>query len=128
MSSPVVFQASRFTRGNKIFPDRLRLEGDAAVFVKRRLVGGEEESIRYEQIASVSVERGVFFSDLLFETTGGSEPVFLNGLWNGDAQRARAQLQVRLKTHVHSKDEMMVELLTEQNRLLREISAKLDKA
>ena len=27
MSSPVVFQASRFTRGKKIFPDRLRLEG-----------------------------------------------------------------------------------------------------
>lgn len=129
MSQPQqrVYQASRWSKGNLVFPDRLRLGGDAVVFEKRRLIGGEEESIRYEQIASVSIQRGMFLSDLLFETTGGSAPVFLNGLWNGAAERARADITARIRSHTSSKEERMLELLEEQTRLLRGILGALQQ-
>jgi len=122
-----VYQASRLTLGNLMFPDRLRLEEDAVVFEKRRLVGGEEESIRYEQVASVSVQRGLLFADLLLETTGGSEPVFLNGLWVGQAERAKAQLQARSRLHATTREDRMIELLEEQNELLRKLTARLEQ-
>lgn len=123
MSEPAarVYQSSRFTSGNRLFPDRMRLEKDAVVFHKRRLIGGEEESIRYEQIASVSVQRGLFFADLLFETTGGSEPMFLNGLWVGQAERAKAELNARVRAHAHTHEDRMLTLLEEQNQLLRQV-------
>lgn len=123
MSEPAVrvYQSSRFTSGNRLFPDWMRLEKDAVVFHKRRVIGGEEESIRYEQIASVSVQRGFFFADLLFETTGGSEPVFLNGLWIGQAERAKAELTARIRSHAHTREDRMLTLLEEQNQLLQQV-------
>ena len=127
MGNPKVYQASRFTGGNFLFPDRIRLEADGVVFVKRHLIGGEEESIRYEQIASVSVQRGLLFADLLFETTGGSEPVFLNGLWGGAAERAKAELQARIRTHSTSREDRMLSLLEEQNQLLRQMVGLLQQ-
>jgi len=121
MGSGRVFQASRWTRGNFFFPDRLRLEAEAVVFIKRHLVGSEEESIRYEQIASVSVQRGLVFADLMFETTGGSEPVLLDGLWIGEAERAKAELQRRSQTQTNSHEERMLAILKEQTELLRKL-------
>ncbi|RMG06289.1 MAG: hypothetical protein D6731_26130 [Planctomycetota bacterium] len=125
MSEASVYPSSRWSRGNLIFPDRIRLEQDAVVFEKRHLVGGEEESIRYEQIASVSVQRGLFLADLLFETTGGSEPVFLNGLWNRQAERAKAELTARIRAHTANQEDRVVGLLEEQNQILRDILAQL---
>ena len=128
MAEPTRYQSSRFSSGNFLFPDRIRLEPDTVVFEKRHLIGGEEESIRYEQIASVSVQRGFFLADLLFETTGGSAPVFLNGLWNGAAARAQADLQTRIRKHTASKEDVVVTLLQEQNQLLGRILNQLQKA
>ena len=116
-----VYQSSRCSFGNMIFPDRVHLEQDTVRFEKRHLIGGEEESIRYEQIASVSVQRGLFFADLLFETTGGSEPVFLNGLWAGAAAKAKAELQTRIRAHSTNREDKILDLLEEQNRLLRRL-------
>ena len=82
------YKSSRWSRGNFFFPDRLVLEADRVLFKKSHLIGGEEESIRYEQIASVSVQSGVLLADLLFESTGGTEPVYMNGLWRSTATRA----------------------------------------
>jgi hypothetical protein len=120
-----VYQSSRLTKGNVWFPDRLRLEKESVVFEKRQLIGGEEESIRYEQIASVSVQRGFFFADLLFETTGGTEPIFLNGLWAGQAESAQAEMRLRMRNQMGSKEDRMLELLEEQNKILKQISAKM---
>jgi hypothetical protein len=128
VGNTVRYQSSRFSRGNRIFPDRIEVGKDAVVFHKRRFVGGEEESIRYEQIASVSIQRGFFLADMLFETTGGSEPVFLNGLWIGAAERCRADVQARIRTNTTSKEDKVVTLLEEQNRLLGSILRTLQKA
>jgi hypothetical protein len=125
MPTSPVYSASRLTSGNFIFRDRIRLEPDKVVFVKKHLIGGEEHSIAYEQLASISINRGFLFADLLFETTGGSEPVYLNGMWNGTAERAKNDLEARRKAKGVSKEDTIVELLTEQNQLLRTIAQKL---
>jgi hypothetical protein len=123
-----VYQASRFTKGNGWFPDRIRLEAEAVVFEKRHLIGHEEESVRYQQIASVSIQRGLFFADLLFETTGGSAPVFLNGLWGSSAEAAKRELQLRLRRKSGGRDDEVLALLKEQNTLLKAILDRLERA
>ena len=130
MSQPPlrVYSSSRFTKGNFLFPDRCRLEPDRVVFEKRHLVGGEEESILYEQISSVSVNSGWFFADLLFETTGGSQPVFLNGLWKGSAARAKAELMAQIRAHTSERKDPVLAELEQQTALLQEILGELRKS
>lgn len=119
------YQSSRLTMGNFFFPDRLVLEADRVVFRKTHFIGGEEESIRYEQIASVSVQSGVLFADLLFETTGGSAPVFLNGLWKGTAARAKTELVARIRSHTTDRPDPVVQALERQTELLESILTEL---
>lgn len=119
------YRASRFSPGNMIFRDQLIVEPERVVFKKHKLIGGDEESIHYEQIASVSINRGIVFADLLFETTGGSEPIFLNGLWRTTAARAKAEIDAKLRHRVVDKEERMLTLLQEQNDLLKEIRDRL---
>lgn len=126
MSNPI-YRASRFSAGNLLFRDQIRLEPDKVVFVKNHFIGDEEHSIAYEQLASISINRGFLFSDLLFETTGGSEPVFMNGLWNGTAERAQHELEARRKAKGVTQEDKIVALLTEQNQLLRTIADRLGR-
>jgi hypothetical protein len=119
------YQSSRFSKGNFWFPDRIEVLKDSVVFHKRHLIGGDDETIRYEQIASVSAHRGVLFSNVLFETTGGTEPVYLNGLWNGDAESVKADVMTRVSKHTTQKEDRVVELLEEQNVLLAAIRDEL---
>lgn len=121
------YGSSRLTFGNFFFPDKLILNSDHVIFKKSHLIGGEEESIRYEQIASVSVQSGVFFADLLFETTGGSEPVFLNGLWKLTASRAKAELQARIRSNTSAKPDPVVAALAKQTQVLEAILSELQR-
>lgn len=120
-----VYTASRLSPGNILFRDKLILEPERVVFKKAKLIGGDEETIPYEQIASVSIQRGMFFADLLFETTGGSEPIFLNGLWRRTATRAKMELDAKIRVRSVNKEQKMMELLEEQTELLRQILTQL---
>ena len=116
------YTSSRWTSGNFWFPDHVELAGEGVLFRKRRLIGGDLESIRYEQISSVTVEKRLFFADLLLETTGGSEPVYINGLWISHANRAKRELDLRLKHKEVSHDERVIALLERQTALLEQIA------
>ncbi len=83
------YKSNRFTNGNFIFPDEMTVAGDGIHFIKRRLFGSDEEIITYEKIASVKLKTRMFFSDLTIETSGGSQPVFINGLGKNDAQEIK---------------------------------------
>ena len=39
-----------------------------------QLVGGREQSIHMAHVSSVLIDRNLFFSDILIETSGGREP------------------------------------------------------
>jgi hypothetical protein len=81
-----VFRSSRWSRGNLFFPDSLSLAGDGILFRKGRMLGSSEERISYRAIASLRVVNGVFLSNLSVETSGGSQPIYINGLWKSDAR------------------------------------------
>lgn len=66
------FTASRISGdGNAVFPDEIILKDDCLIYRKPRLIGGEEVKIRYGAIGSVSVDKHLFFGDVVIETNGG---------------------------------------------------------
>jgi hypothetical protein len=83
------FTASRWTRGNFWFPTRIVVNPLHVSRVKRRLFGSNEESISISQVASVKISTGIFWSDILIESTGGTDPITSHGHRKADAVRIR---------------------------------------
>ena len=81
------YRSSRWSGGNMFFPDSLTLSRDGILFRKGRLFGSSEERISTKAIASLRVKNGIFLSSLSVETSGGSQPIFINGLWKSDARK-----------------------------------------
>ncbi|MCF6277575.1 MAG: PH domain-containing protein [Anaerolineales bacterium] len=84
-----LYTSSRLTSGNALFPDRVIVADDGIHFIKRRFFGSNEEIITYGKIASVKLNSGIMFADLTLETTGGSQPIFINGLMKSDAREIK---------------------------------------
>ena len=80
-----VFRASRFTSGNHVFPEQVAVFEDHVSSYKPRFLGHTENAITLRQIASVKVKAGPVFADVVIDTTGGSPPVLIHGLWKKDA-------------------------------------------
>jgi hypothetical protein len=53
------------------------------------LVGGREQTIHIAHISSVLIDRNLFFSDVLIETSGGHNPVRCHGHRKRDALRIK---------------------------------------
>jgi len=83
------FTASRWTRGNLLFPTRILVNAQRVSRIKPRLFGSNEESIGITQVASVHIATGIFWSDILIESTGGTDPITSHGHRKADAQRIR---------------------------------------
>ena len=83
------FTASRWTRGNRWFPTRIVVSPLRVSRVKRRLFGSNEESISISQVASVKISTGIFWSDILIDSTGGTDPITSHGHRKADAVRIR---------------------------------------
>ncbi len=89
-SSPAeTFRASRWTQGNFLFPTKLVISPQRVSRVKSRLFGSNEESIAMSKIASVHINTGVFWSEIVIESTGGTDPITSHGHRKKDAQRIR---------------------------------------
>ena len=93
-SSPAeTFTASRWTQGNFFFPTRLVVSPQRVARVKSRLFGSNEESIGMSKIASVHISTGVFWSEIVIESTGGTDPITSHGHRKADAQRIRSLIE-----------------------------------
>ena len=89
-SSPAeAFAASRWTRGNFFFPTRIVVSPQRVVRTKSRLFGSNEESIPISKVASVHISTGVFWAEIVIESTGGTDPITSHGHRKSDAQRIR---------------------------------------
>ena len=89
-SSPAeTFSASRWTQGNFFFPTRLVVSPQRVIRTKSRLFGSNEESIPISKVASVHIKTGVFWSEIVIESTGGTDPITSHGHRKADAQRIR---------------------------------------
>lgn len=80
-----VFRASRFSRGNLLFPTQVVVSPGSVLHYKPEVVGGREQSIHIAHISSVLIDRNLFFSDVMIETSGGASPVRCHGHRKRDA-------------------------------------------
>ena len=84
-----VFRASSWTRGNHLFPTQVAVTPTSVVQHTPRWIGKQDESIHIAHVASVKIDTHLFFSDVLIETSGGSDPVVCHGHWKSDAVRMK---------------------------------------
>jgi hypothetical protein len=83
------FIASRWTKGNLLFPIRIVVNSLHVSKVKPRFFGSNEESIAITQVASVRISTGVLWSEICIESSGGTDPITSRGHRKADAQRIR---------------------------------------
>jgi hypothetical protein len=88
-----VFRASRWSRGNHLFPTQVLITPTSVVQYTPRWIGKREETIHMAHLASVRVETGVLLSNLLIETSGGSDPIVCHGHTKADASRMKALIE-----------------------------------
>jgi hypothetical protein len=88
-----VFRASRWTRGNHLFPTQVAITPTSVVQHTPRWIGTEEESIHIAHVASVKVATRLAFSDVIIETSGGAEPIVCHGHRKSDAVRMKALIE-----------------------------------
>jgi len=88
-SQSETFAASRWTKGNLFFPTRIEVGPQRVSRIKPRLFGSNEESIGIHQVASVHISTGIFWSDIVIESTGGTDPITSHGHRKADALRIR---------------------------------------
>lgn len=84
-----IFRASRWTRGNHLFPTVIEVTDRAVIRHKRSWFSKDEISISISKVASVHIKTGILWSDILIESSGGSDPLASHGHTKGDAQRIR---------------------------------------
>jgi hypothetical protein len=85
LPGPHVFRASRFSRGNFLFPSQVSVTHASVVHYRPELFGGREQSLHLAHVASVMVDRNLFFADVVIESSGGASAVRCNGHRKADA-------------------------------------------
>src|SRR5437762_11797243 len=88
-----VFRASRLSRGNRLFPTQVLITPASVVQYKPRWIGREEETIHMAHVSSVKIDTGLILSDVLIETSGGSDPIRCHGHRKGDAAQMKALIE-----------------------------------
>lgn len=80
-----VFRASRWSRGNHLFPTQVAITPTTVVHYTPEWVGRREQSIHMAHVSSVEIDTNLFFANVVIETSGGSEPVKCHGHRKRDA-------------------------------------------
>jgi len=83
------FTASRWTRGNHLFPTQIAVSAEHVIRIKRRWFGSDEESIALSKVASVKISKGIIWAEICIESTGGTDPIQSHGHSKGDAEKIR---------------------------------------
>ncbi len=88
-----VFRASRLSKGNRLFPTQVIITPNSVVHYTPQWIGKHEHSIHIAHVASVSIDTGLLFSDVVIETTGGSGAIRCRGHHKGDAVRIKQLIE-----------------------------------
>ncbi len=86
---PEIFKASRWTRGNFLFPTYIEVSDKSVTRRKRSWFSQDEMTISISKIASVHVKTGLIWSDILIESSGGTDPLTSHGHTKADALRMK---------------------------------------
>ena len=87
------FRASRWTRGNFLFPTLVEVRGDTLVFRKRDWWKVDEKTMHLSRVASVDIRKGLCFADLRIESSGGGDDIVSHGHWKRDAESVQRLIQ-----------------------------------
>jgi len=87
------FVASRWTRGNLVFPTVIEVNDAAVVRRKRGWFGNNEMSIHLQRVASVHIVTGIIWSNILIESSGGTDPIASHGHGKADARRIKELIE-----------------------------------
>jgi hypothetical protein len=87
------FVASRLTRGNRLFPTVIEIGDTFVVKRTRGWVTKNEISIHLQRVASVRISTGLLWSDILIESSGGSDPISSHGHRKADARRIQELIE-----------------------------------
>ena len=88
-----VFRASRWSRGNRLMPTQVLITPSSVVHYTPEVVGRREQSIHIAHVSSVSIDTNLLFSQVIIETSGGTEPVRCHGHHKQDAIRMKALIE-----------------------------------
>ena len=88
-----IFKASRWTKGNLFFPTYIEVSDKAVTRHKRSLFRRDEISVSITKVASVHIRTGIFWSDILIESSGGSDPLASHGHRKADARRIKELIE-----------------------------------
>src|SRR6185369_15697764 len=88
-----VFRASRLSRGNHLFPTQVLISPTSVVQYTPRWIGRQEETIHMAHVSSVRIDTGLLLSNVVIETSGGSDPIVCHGHRKGDATRMKALIE-----------------------------------
>jgi hypothetical protein len=88
-----VFRASRLSAGNHLFPTQVLITPSSVVHYTPRWIGRREETIHMAHVASVKIETGALLSNVLIETSGGSDPIVCHGHRKADATRMKSLIE-----------------------------------
>jgi hypothetical protein len=87
------FQASRWTRGNFLFPTIIEVTDKAVSRRKRSWFSQDEMSMSISKVASVHIRTGMIWSEILIESSGGSDPIQSHGHKKADALRIKELIE-----------------------------------
>src|SRR5262249_44987495 len=88
-----IFQASRWTKGNFIFPTYIEVNEKAVARRKRSWFRLDEITINITKIASVHIKTGLIWSEIRIESSGGSDPLTSHGHSKPDAVRIKELIE-----------------------------------
>jgi hypothetical protein len=97
-----VFRASRLSAGNHLFPTQVLITSSSVVQYTPRWIGRQEETIHMAHVSSVKVDTGMLLSNVLIETSGGSDPIRCHGHRKSDAN-AMKRLIERYQTEYYQR-------------------------
>jgi hypothetical protein len=90
---PETFQASRWTKGNFLFPTIIEVGEKSVVRRKRSWFSRDEISISVQKVASVHIKTGMVWADILIESSGGTDPLTSHGHRKADARRVKELIE-----------------------------------
>ena len=88
-----IFRASRWTRGNRLFPTYIEVTDKAVIRRKSSWFSQDEISISITKVASVHIKTGLFWSDILIESSGGTDALASHGHRKADALRIKELIE-----------------------------------
>lgn len=88
-----IFKASRWTKGNFLFPTSIEVNEQAVTRHKRSWFSRDEISVSISKVASVHIQTGMIWSNILIESSGGSDPLASHGHRKSDARRIKELIE-----------------------------------